>query len=141
MVYIPKTQINNADVEGFLNTIEDEQKRKDSFKLLEMFTRISGQPPKMWWSSIVWFGSYHYKTASCVWDWMRTGFSPRKWGLSVYIMPWYEFDWMSQLLEKLGKHKRGKSCLNIKKLDDIDMKILEEIVKKGLEVMEEKYPE
>ncbi len=139
MVYTPKTQINDADVKAFLDTIEDPIKREDSFKLLDMFTRVSGGPAKMWWSAIIGFGSYHYKTASCEWDWMRTGFSPRKWALSVYIMPGYYFDTMSELLEKLGKYKAGKSCLNIKKLEDIDMSVLEEIVKKGLEIMQEKY--
>ena len=139
MVYTPKTQINSANVKDFLNTVEDPIKREDSFKLLDMFTKISGEPAKMWWSSIVGFGSYHYKTTSCEWDWMRTWFSPRKWAISVYIMPGYNFDKMPELLENLGKYNAWKSCLNIKKLEDIDMKVLEEIVKKGLEVMEERY--
>ena len=141
MAYTPKTQVNNANVEAFLYTVEDIQKREDSFKLLDMFTRITGESAKMWWSAIIGFGSYHYKTASCEWDWMRTGFSPRKGALTVYIMPGYNFDKMSEYLDKLGKYKAGKSCLNIKKLEDINMKILEKIVKKGLEGMKEKYPE
>ena len=139
MVYTPKTQINDADVESFLVSVEDTQKREDSFKLLEMFTQVSWEPAKMWWSAIVWFGSYHYKTTSCEWDWMRTGFSPRKGALSVYVMPGYNFNKMPELLDKLWKFKAGKSCLNIKKLEDINIDILEKIVKKWLEIMEEKY--
>ena len=141
MVYEPKTKVNNVDVGEFLNAVEDIQKREDSSKLLDMFTRITGEPAKMWGSSIVGFGSYHYKTASCEGDWMRTGFSPRKWALSIYVMPGYAFDKMPEYLDKLWKFKAGKSCLNIKKLEDIDMNILEKIVKKWLEIMEEKYPE
>lgn len=140
MVYKPMTQVNDADVEKFLNSVEETQKREDSLKLLNSFTRITWEPAKMWWSSIVGFGSYHYKTASCEWYWMRTGFSPRKWAISVYVMPWYNFDEMPEYLDKLWKFKAGKSCLNIKKLEDIDMNILEKIIKKWLEIMEEKYP-
>lgn len=140
MTYTPKTQVSDMNVQTFLESIEDEQKRKDSFVLLDMFTEISWEKAKMWWTAIIWFWTYSYESKSwCAGDWMRTGFSPRKNALSVYIMPWYDM-WMESLLEKLGKHKMGKSCLTIKKLSDIDLKILEKIIQKWLDIMNEKYP-
>ncbi len=142
MVYQLKTKLNDADVREFLNSIEEQQKKEDSFKLLDIFTRITWEPAKMWWSSIIWFGSYHYVYASGQeWDWMRTGFSPRKGALSVYIMPGYNFDEMQDLMDTLWKYKAWRSCLNIKKLSDIDLEVLEKIISTGLEAMKEKYPE
>ena len=140
MVYTLKTQINDSDVNAFLNSIEDLQKKEDSFILLDMFSKISGEKPKMWWTSIIGFWLYSYVSKSrCVGDWMRTGFAPRKAGLSIYIMPWYDMG-MEWLLEKLWKYKMWKSCLTIKKLSDIDLKVLEKIIKKGFDIMDEKYP-
>lgn len=141
MVYELKTQLTDASVREFINAIEDETKREDCLKLLDMFTRVTGEQPKMWWSAIIGFGTYHYKYASGQeWDWMRTGFWPRKTGLSVYIMPGYDFDNMQELLWKLGKFKNGKSCLNIKRLEDIDIQVLEQMVIKGLDTMKKMYP-
>ena len=140
MSYKFKTQLNDASVIDFLNSIEDIQKKEDSLKLLDFFTKIIQKEAKMWWTAIVGFGTYHYKYASGQeWDWMRTGFSPRKNALSLYIMPWYEFDDMQDLLQQLGKHKTGKSCLYIKKLEDIDINILEKIIRKGLKKLKETY--
>jgi len=142
MTYELKTKINDADVKKFLDTIEDDQKKEDSLRVLEIFERISGYKAKMWWSNIVWFGTYTYKYASGqTWDWMRTWFAPRAWGLSLYIMPWYEFWNMKELMSKLWKHKAWRSCINIKKLSDIDLKVLEKIIKAWLDDMKEKYPE
>lgn len=142
MVYKLKTQINNANVTDFLNSLEDQQKREDSFKLLDIFRRISQCEAKMWWSTIIGFGTYTYKYASGqTWDWMRIWFSPRKTGLSIYIMPGYNFSEIEILLSKLWKYKSGKSCLNIKKLSDIDLKVLEEIIHFWLKEMERMYPE
>ena len=133
MTYELKTKINDASVNDFINSIEDIQKREDSFKLLDMFTRLSWEEAQMWWSSIIGFWSYHYKYASGQeWDWMRTGFSPLKTALSVYIMPGYQFDEIQDLLNRLWKHKAGRSCLNIKKLSDINLKVLEKIIQFGL---------
>jgi len=140
MPYKLKTKLNDASVEDFLNTLGDEQKKEDSFRLLDIFTKVSTQEPKMWWSSIIGFGTYHYKYASGQeWDWMRTGFSPRKGAISLYIMPGYNFDNMQELLWKLGKYKTGKSCLYIKRLSDVDINVLEEIITLGLKEMKEKY--
>jgi len=140
MVYELKTQINDASVKDFLNTIEDEQKKEDSFKLLDIFTRVSGEEAKMWWSAIIGFGTYSYTNSTWKdYTWMRTGFSPRKAALSLYIMPGYNFENMQELLWKLWKYKAGRSCLSIKKLSDIDMEVLEEIIVLGLKEMKEKY--
>lgn len=141
-MYKLKTKLNNASVTKFLNTIEDTQKREDSFKVLDIFTHITWEQAKMWWASIIGFGTYHYKYASGQeWDWMRTGFSPRKNALTLYIMPGYQFEEMGALLSKLGKYKTGKSCLYIKKLSDIDLKALEQIIQWAWDDMKRRYPE
>jgi len=122
-----KTKVNKASVEGFLDSVEDEQKRKDCYEILKMMRQITKEEPKMWGSSIVGFGSYHYKGASGrEGDWMITGFSPRKQNLTLYLMG--GFDVEKDLLNKLGKHKTSVGCLYIKKLDDVDQKVLEELV-------------
>jgi len=142
MAYTLKTQVSDNSVQDFLYSISDEEKKKDCFKLLDLLATISWEPAKMWWKNIVGFGTYSYKYASWQsWDWMRTWFSPRTWGISLYIMPGYQFWNMPDLMEKLWKYKSWKSCLNIKKLSDIDLKVLEEIIKLGLEDMNERYPE
>jgi len=134
-----KTTKNEASVDTFLNGVKDDQKREDSFKILEMMRRISGYEPKMWGSSIVGFGEYHYKYDSGrEGDMCRMGFSPRAQNLSIYFMPGY-IDFEDEL-SRLGKHKTGKSCLYIKRLSDVDESVLEEMMLKDLKIMEEKYP-
>jgi len=135
-----KTQITKASVEGFLNKVPDDKKKADSYTVLEMMKRLSGKDPQMWGPSLVGFGSYHYKYESGrEGDFFRVGFSPRKQALTVYIMPGFER--FTELMDKLGKYKTGKSCLYIKKLEDVEMPVLEELVVKSLEYMAEKYPE
>ena len=130
-----KTKRNKGDVEAFLNNVSDEKKREDSFKVLELMKRVTRKEPEMWGDSIVGFGSYHYKYASGrEGDWFVTGFSPRKQNLTLYIMS--GFDEYDQLLSKLGKHSTGKSCLYIKKIEDVDVDVLTELVKKSVEHME-----
>ena len=128
-----KTKVTNASVEDFLNGVEDEAKRKDSFTLLKMFSKITGEKPKMWGTSIVGFGKYHYKSlrSSQEGDWPLTAFSPRKQNLTLYVTPGY-ID-MAKLLAKLGKHKTSKGCLYINKLSDVDLEILEKIIQKSFE--------
>lgn len=123
-----KTQVNNASVKDFLNSIDDEQKRKDCFEISKMMESATKAKPKMWGDSIVGFGSYHYKGKSGrEGDWMLTGFSPRKQNLTLYLMG--GFDTGKDLLKKLGKYKiSAGSCLYIKKLDDVDKKVLKELV-------------
>lgn len=122
-----KTKVNEASVEGFLNSVTDEQKREDCFEILRLMKQVTKEEPKMWGSSIVGFGSYHYKGASGrEGDWLLTGFSPRKENLTLYIMG--GFDLHQDLLKKLGKHKTSVGCLYIKKLDDVDKEVLRELV-------------
>lgn len=129
-----KTRVNAASVEGFLNSVEDEQKRADCFEILKMMKQVTKETPKMWGSSIVGFGSYHYKGASGrEGDWMLTGFSPRKQNLTLYLMG--GFDVHKDLLKKLGKHKTSVGCLYIKKLDDVDKKVLKELVTESFKTM------
>ena len=134
-----KTQENDGDVAAFLDSIEHPVRRADAKVLLDMMARVTGLPAKMWGAAMVGFGSYHYKYEDGrEGDMMRIGFSPRKSYTSVYILPGYT-DY-SEILERLGKHKKGKSCLNINKLADVDMGVLEELVRAGFADIEAKYP-
>jgi hypothetical protein len=128
-----KTLPNDADVESFINSVEDPVKREDSFALLEMFTRITGEKPKMWGTSIIGFGQYHYKSdrSSQEGDWPLVGFSPRKQNLTLYVMP--ASDNFSELLNDLGKHKTSKACLYINKLADVDPAVLEQLIEQSFE--------
>jgi len=134
-----KTTANKGSVEDFLNGVKDEQKREDSFKILEMMTRLSGYEAKMWGASIVGFGEYHYKYDSGrEGDMCRIGFSPRAQKLTLYMITGYSEK--GDELARLGKHKLGKSCLYIKRLSDVDEDVLEEMIVKDLKAMDEKYP-
>lgn len=134
-----KTKVNDASVEKFINSVSDENKKNDSFKLLEMFTRITKEKPKMWGSSIIGFGQYHYKSerSSQEGDWMLTGFSPRKQNLTLYIMS--GFDNYKDLLKDLGKHKTSVGCLYINKLKDVDEGVLKDLIKKSYEGMKQQH--
>jgi len=126
-----KTQPNEKNVEDFLNTVENESKREDSFTILELMKQITGSEPIMWGDSIIGFGTYHYKYASGrEADWFLTGFSPRVQNLTLYIMS--GFDEYDDLLGKLGKHSTGKSCLYVKRLENIDLDVLKELVEKSV---------
>jgi hypothetical protein len=110
-----KTRVNDASVVDFLSSVADEQKQKDSFEILKIMKKITGEEPKMWGSSIVGFGSYHYKGVSGrEGDWMQIGFSPRKQNITLYIIPGFER--YPGLMKKLGKYATGKSCLYVKRL-------------------------
>ena len=127
-----KTKVNDANVEAFLHSVENQQRRDDSFAVLDLMRDVLGEEAKMWGKSIVGFGSYTYKYATGrTGDWMLTGFSPRKQALTLYIMA--GFDEYSDLMAKLGKYKTGKSCLYLKKLSDVDQDVLKELVKKSAE--------
>jgi len=123
-----KTTASDANVNEFIATIYDPVKREDSKTLLKLFTKVTGEQPKLWGTSIVGFGSYHYKSerSSQEGDWPLTGFSPRKQNLTLYFM--HGFDSYTELLDKLGKHKTSKGCLYIHKLADVDMAVLEKLV-------------
>jgi hypothetical protein len=135
-----KTVVNDASVEAFLKAIPDEAKRGDGLTLLELYSKITGEPAKMWGPSIVGFGQYHYKSerSSQEGDWMLTGFSPRKQNLSLYFMGGFES--LQDLLKELGKYKTSTgSCLYFNKLADVDLGILEKMVRKSFVQMREKY--
>lgn len=134
-----KTIANDASVNAFIDTVEDERKRADSHELIELMRTITGHEPKLWGNSLVGFDSYHYRYASGrEGDFFITGFSPRKTALTVYIMA--GFDRYEDRLQRLGPHKTGKSCLYLKNLDAIDRDVLEEIITDSVRVMREKYP-
>ncbi|CAN5622738.1 hypothetical protein BH20ACI4_BH20ACI4_21680 [soil metagenome] len=127
-----KTKKNDQSVEDFLNEIADEQQREDAKKISEMMRKASKQEPKMRGASIVGFGTYNYKYASGrEGEWMEVAFSPRKANLTLYIMS--GFKEYEELLAKLGKHKTGKSCLYIKRLSDVDEKVLKELIESSIE--------
>jgi hypothetical protein len=124
-----KTKETKASVDEFLNRIDDEQQRSDSYRILEMMRRATGDEPKMWGPSIVGFGTMSYKSPATgrEVDWMKIGFSPRKGNLSLYVLH-HPAD-QTKNLETLGKHKAGKGCLYIKRLSDVDEKVLEKVIK------------
>ena len=133
-----KTKPTRASVTAFLNSVEDTQKRADCRKVAAMMRRATGKRAKMWGPSIVGFGTYHYKYDSGrAGDFMLTGFSPRKQALSVYIMP--GFSGYDAQLKKLGKYKTGKSCLYIRRLADVDERVLEQLISKSVQDMRDKY--
>lgn len=135
-----KTKLTKASATDFIKSVEDERKQKDGLALLKIFKTITGEKPKMWGQSIIGFGQYHYKSerSSQEGDWPLVGFSPRKQNLTIYIMP--GFKGMEGLLKKLGKHKiSGGSCLYINKLEDVDEKVLKEIIKKSFVEMKKKH--
>ncbi len=135
-----KTKENNASAKQFLNTVEDETKRKDSFAIAEMMKKATNEEAKMWGTSIVGFGNYHYKYSSGhEGDMCIVGFSPRKQNISLYLCG--ALDKMKGLLEKLGNHKTGVGCLYIKRLSDIDQKILEQIIKESIAGIKSRLPE
>ena len=134
----PKTKPHDGDVNEFLDAVENPRRREDARRVLELMREVTGEPPKMWGSSIVGFGSYHYRYASGrEGDWMITGFSPRKQNLTIYIMP--GFSEFAGLLDRLGKHKTSKSCLYLNKLEDVDQEALAELVRESVKVMKARY--
>ena len=133
-----KTTKTGASVTGFIAAIDDPKQRADAKKLSSMMRAATGSRARMWGASIVGFGSYHYKYASGrEGDWMLVGFSPRKQNISVYIMP--GFDRFGALMKKLGKYKTGKSCLYIRRLEDVDEAVLEQLIRDSVEDMRARY--
>lgn len=129
-----KTKENNGSVDAFLNSVQDEKKRNDCHAILKMMKGITKLDPKMWGPAIVGFGSYHYKYASGhEGDAPLIGFSPRKANISLYLMCGLHAD--KTLFEKLGKHKMGKGCLYIKSMNDVDAKILKQIIEISIEAL------
>jgi Domain of unknown function (DU1801) len=132
-----KTKKNDASVQAFLETIQEENKRKDCEIILKIMKQVSKETPKMWGTSIVGFGSYRYKSAKTnrEGDWFITGFSPRKQNLTLYIMP--GIDHYKELVKKLGKCKTSVSCLYISKLADVELPVLKELISTAYRTMKE----
>jgi hypothetical protein len=127
-----KTKKTKASVAAFLKKIADPQRRKDCQTVLDLMKHATGEEPKMWGSSIVGFGTYHYRYASGrEGDWPIIAFSPRKTDLTLYITPGFEK--AEPLMAKLGKYKTGVCCLYIKKLDDIEIPVLKKLIAKSVE--------
>ena len=127
-----KTKPTTASVEDFINTVKDEQKRKDSFVILEMMKKATGEEPVLWSNSLIGFGNKRYKspTTGREVDWLLIGFSPRKANFSLYLTG--DIKKQAVALKKLGKHKTGKGCLYINKLEDVDLKVLKGLMEAAL---------
>ena len=134
MADAPKTQPTDEDPVAYCAALPTARRREESARLLELFGEVTGERPVMWGPSIIGFGSYHYVYASGrEGDWPLTGVSPRKGALTIYIMA--GFPRYQDLMERLGKHRTGKSCLYINKLDDVDLDVLRELVRRSVEHM------
>jgi len=121
---------NNKSVVDFINSVEDEGKRDDCKKLVKIIQKITGEKPKIWGDNfMIGFGKYKYfrKGSKEEFEWFNIGFAPRKANITIYLTCYLEKE---PLIKKLGKYKAGKGCLYIKKLDDIDLKVLEKLIKK-----------
>jgi len=138
MAYEAKTKQTEVSVESYLDAIADKSVREDCKTLIRLMQKVSGHPPKMWGAGIIGFGSYHYKYDSghegdiCI-----VGFSPRKQNLTLYVLA--GAPGQNDLLQKLGKHKAGKGCLYVKKLEDIDMGVLETLISGGIDHVKKKF--
>ena len=129
-----KTKATSQSVDAFVDALADESIREDCRVLLKMMKRITGNEPRLWSNGIVGFGDYHYKSASGrEGDWFMVGFSPRKANLTITSTCGY--DRFPDLIKKLGPHKTGGGCLYIKRLKDVDLSVLEQLMRNGLEVM------
>jgi hypothetical protein len=128
-----KTKPTDEDVISFLNTVENPKRKSDGLELLEIMKELTDEKPTMWGTSIIGFGTIHYKykTGREI-DWFKTGFSPRKRNLTVYLG--VSLDEYSDLLERLGKHKTGKGCVYINKLSDVNIDVLKEILRKSMDL-------
>ena len=135
-----KTKRTGADVGQFINSFADtEQKKKDSFELIELMREVTGHEPEMWGPTIIGFGRYHYKSdkSQQEGDWPLVGFSPRKNAISLYVYAGSEEQ--TRLLDDLGKFKMGKACIYVKKLSDINREALKTLMKATIDFLEAKY--
>ena len=133
-----KTTANKLSVKAFVDAIEDSQKRKDCRALMKTMSRLTGNRAKMWGASIVGYGSYHYRYASGrEGDFFLMGFSPRKQALTIYVVA--GFSHFPKLMKQLGKYKTGKSCLYVKRLDDVDPDVLEELLAQSRDYLRRTY--
>ncbi len=136
-----KTRPTEVDVSTYLDSIEEDGRRADCRALATLMERVTGCPPVMWGSSIVGFDSYHYRYPSGhEGDYCIVGFSSRKSGLSIYLLAGYEDAEAQSLLAQLGKHKTGGSCLYLKRLSDVQLPVLEQLVTRSVTAIRRRYP-
>jgi len=136
----PKTKPTGEEVGAFIRTFADtEQKKQDSFALVELMREVTGHEPRMWGPSIIGFGSYHYKSdrSRQEGDWPLVGFSSRKAAISLYVCT--EAEAQAHLLKDLGKFKMGKACIYIKKLSDINQDVLKKLMRETIGFLQSKY--
>lgn len=134
-----KTQATNADIAAFLEAVEPPRKAEEARQLDRLFQQVTGFRPRLWGPSIIGYGRYHYVYDSGrQGDFLATGFSPRKAAFSIYIMPGYAD--FGAILQRLGKHRTGRSCLYVNKLADIDLAVLAELIRAGLEDLNRRWP-
>jgi len=134
-MHVPKTKQNDDGIMAFLNGFKEEKRYPDLLQLLNLMQELSGCAPKMWGTSIIGFGSYHYKGKTSEGEWFWIGFSPRKQNISIYAISGFEKE--KTLMGTLGKYKTGKSCLYVNRLSDIDMEVLKEFLKRSMKIMKE----
>ena len=134
-----KTKVSEASVSAFVKTVEPEEKRKDCLQLLKIFKEATGENPKLWGTSIVGYGMYHYASERSTQkgDWPLTGFSPRKQNLTIYITPGFKS--YDDLMAKLGTYKTSVSCLYIKRLSDVDTQVLTKLIRRSVADMKKKH--
>src|SRR5688572_14498339 len=139
---VPKTKPTGVSVESHIAAIANEEQRNDAQSLVVLMRKVTRQEPRMWGPSIVGFGSYHYRYASGhEGDAALMGFSPRKTEFSIYLMYFPEHGAAHKaLLAKLGKHRMGKACLYVKSLEDIDVRVLEKLVRMSVAALKRRYP-
>ena len=138
-MYVQKTKETDADVIEFIESVDNPKKRRDAYKLLELFEQTSSFPAKMWGSSIIGFGSYHYVyNTGHEGDAPLVGFSPRKAKISLYFAT--GDDAREPLLEKFGKYTSGKACIYINKTEDIDLEVLQQLIRQSIDFLQELYP-
>ncbi|WP_226577187.1 DUF1801 domain-containing protein [Halobacillus litoralis] len=139
MAYELKTKENDRDVLEFIESVEHPKKKEDAYRLLDIFTETTGYEAKMWGSSIIGFGSYHYKyKTGHEGDAPLVGFSPRKAKISLYFATGDEE--REELLSQFGKHKAGKACVYINKVDDIDIEVLKSLIQQSIAFLQKRYP-
>lgn len=137
-MYELKTKETRNSVREFIESVENPKRREDAYRLLDIFTEVTGLEAKMWGPSIIGFGSYHYKYASGhEGDAALVGFSPRKAKMSLYVTTGASKE--KDLLNKLGKYTSGKSCLYVNKLEDIDVDVLKRIILQSIDFLKETY--
>ena len=139
-MYELKTKENDASVIDFIEQVENSRRRADAYTLLDFYSKQTGLPAKMWGSSIIGFGSYHYKyPTGHEGDAMLVGFSPRKAAISLYLAPYLVES--EKLLDDFGKYKLGKGCVYINKVADIDLDVLAKLIEKSIKFLTKQYPD